>query len=1280
MANLSQFSQQDIYLLLNHEKIDASNGALLGGGGTLEPDSTNRLILIGIGGTGVSTINKVKGVISKRMKSTWQNYIAFLALDTDWEELRQAKNLTQLEKFMYTQENVTRRYESRGTYPDAAHQFMPDGYPDYNAAVPMGNLNARGANRERLVGMAKLHDKAAGAAMGVDEQIVHKLRQIAARMPLTAGHGYYEVYVVGSGSGGTCSGAFVDMPALIREAIPGVHVYSMLYLPDAMLGSLPSDTHARVKANGYATLKELNYYQGVEMRGMDYPARWGFNGSQQELVIQKKFFDIPYLVGSPAGGAAASANQGARQAIAEFLISLVAKMEYNASTGGVFMTDSFLANADTRASWDNRPNDFADPSKEQKNTYHNFPKAFAAMGFAKATAPEELVRAYQAKLICENAGIKPLTEEEWNHLPPHKKPFRHPEHTMNYTEAENYIKTILEPLDKLLDDIHLKSFDYRALGGNAEMTFEQALADTSTAMMDADVERQTNQDKLNELKNKIEAAYEQYEQNVRAFIKEEGPYAFENLYKGFYKPNGNQSAVGIGARLDNLVNGKYMNGTACPWTTVEAAENMRVDARNLLNAAPNGIIAGVMARIFATRQTEARNEWLKANTELGNAKIIAKRRNYCLKEEGYFNTYFVMRAAKLTDDLKAFGNLLTALSDTYAGHGKNMMKYEYFRDANKDETHVNAAAISNTSYEWLKKKAEVALTNLQAKAFRDSLVDHFFCKDDRNNLNRTLWLDVPDNLISRENNQLKLLTEDGAIPARELFDKLVAESVPNTVSVKIQDLFEMLKSQGENYDDIAARMVDELYSKSLPRFNADSQKKIGTQTHRYIVYPENMSGEEGEKIKTALRNAARAKDSGIECYSSHDADGIMFYQQEVGLEAHMLKDIKDWELHYELELAKQTNRLHGKSPDTQRTIRDGKVYFKETVSWGDYPALSACEDPEKPDAITHQVSKEGQRRIKIRQIVEEAKELGVLYSQPDPFGNWSVYRVWCDYHVKEWKFNLMQLPQEEGLFPLGKPLAESVAIQNGRSLDMGKENSMVRVVRLDHAGLLSQAHSDENVAWEYATRTLFENVQMYGEVLDTLKLFRDWAKQIREFNDKAKKRLRPAMMAYLMKTKMMFRLPDGQWKLKHPNGHELMVTNLSEEMLEFSFDGAKQMIDNKLLGYYLFKIVDSMLPGDQLNKACLEGVQNMKNLVAAQDMESLKNAKQLVQDILVEREYQITQGVRPVIGPLDEKRDPIQKYVNFLAEIGIDQGEAKAVELFYSRVGTVEKLMPNHFK
>jgi hypothetical protein len=417
MANLSSFSQQDIYKLLNHEKIDASNGALLGGGGVLEPDDTNRLILIGIGGTGVSTINKVKGVINKRMRSTWQNYIAFLALDTDWEELRQAKNLTQLEKFMYTQEEVTKRYENRGTYPPAAHQFMPDGYPDYNSAVPMGNLNARGANQERLVGMAKLHDKAAGAAMGVDEQIVHRLRQAAAKMPLTAGHGHYEVYVVGSGCGGTCSGAFVDMPALIREAIPDARVYSMLYLPDTLSGSVPPAIHNRLKANGYATLKELNYYQGVEMRGMDYPARWGYNGSQQELVVQKKFFDIPYLVGSPAGGAAASANQGARQAIAEFLISLMAKMEYNASTGAVFMTDSFLANADTRSSWDNRPNDFADPSKEQKNTYHNFPKSFAAMGFAKATAPEELVRAYQAKLICENAGIKPLVEEEWNQQP-----------------------------------------------------------------------------------------------------------------------------------------------------------------------------------------------------------------------------------------------------------------------------------------------------------------------------------------------------------------------------------------------------------------------------------------------------------------------------------------------------------------------------------------------------------------------------------------------------------------------------------------------------------------------------------------------------------------------------------------------------------------------------------------------------------------------------------------------------------------------------------------------
>lgn len=65
----------------------------------------------------------------------------------------------------------------------------------------------------RLVGKIKMHDKL--DSLGVDEMVVSKIASVVSSLTIPAGgSGFYDVYVICSGSGGTGSGGFLEMPPL----------------------------------------------------------------------------------------------------------------------------------------------------------------------------------------------------------------------------------------------------------------------------------------------------------------------------------------------------------------------------------------------------------------------------------------------------------------------------------------------------------------------------------------------------------------------------------------------------------------------------------------------------------------------------------------------------------------------------------------------------------------------------------------------------------------------------------------------------------------------------------------------------------------------------------------------------------------------------------------------------------------------------------------------------------------------------------------------------------
>lgn len=1273
MPMLTDNSRDDFRTLLAHDVLDASKGALLAHEAKLQPDDVNRTILIGIGGTGVRTIDYVKGAISKRLDASWKGYVAFLGIDTDWKELDGASYLDKSEQVMITKPGVADRMSNPQTYPSAIRRFAVDGERMRQLSIV---LPTPGAGQTRLAGKVKVHDRVPGS-MGVDEEIVHKLSVMKAEklLPLTVAHGKYQIYVIGSGSGGTGSGTFMEMPALIRKAFTDpskVSVNGMLYLPDTLAMLDPANMTA-LYANGYGTLKELNYYMGMYMRP-EYAETWSFNDAASPELTYKTpsmgnegFMNIPYLIGTTSGPSADAAKI-AQETISEFLISLLAKI-VTVDEGAAFLTESFLSNATNPKKVGDKLYMDGASQVEAVGEAHEFPKRFSSIGFAEASVPQKLVRAYTVGKVCEMAGLAPVSAEKRISLAAGDAtillPFRGKTDLLNATEGTAKATALLRPLANIMAVIHSGNFSFGRDLNEQEITWTKIKNNQYSNPVIAQktenvIKLRTNDDMMDELKKKISEAFKQFRINVQDYVRQEGPYAFVNLYEGKFVPVGDDFGRGIGQMLQNLVNGKQMDGKNISFFSVEDAKSALDNARNaIVSQAPGlfGIEGGV--------HKDQCSKWVAAYDKWGTARINQVRRDTALGAHGALSQSFLQPAAKLAEELDAFGCILEVMADVYKGHGKKMESYEEFTTARDNKTEVNLAAMSDASYKWLKRKADDALMAVNAHQLRDHLVDHFFDKGTDGIPNSRLWLEYPnDRTTVAAGGKIKLVRKELPVPARVVFDEIMAKEFPATVQVSIEEMFTQLE-ESSSVEATANAIITKLFAQSKPQFNGDipADCRFG-----FIMYPSAL-GEtsKGKEIAKALKDAANLVCPGVQVYATDDAQSIMFYQQATTLEVYRLNDLKLWEQHYEngnKGIQQPTSLLHGLSPDlTGTTIPGEGTTYTENLSWANYPPITVPEvDPRMPDPETGIVSREGKIRLDLDKLIARARELGVLYSEQTPEG-WVIKRVHCN-KATNWRFETTECSQDPttGLLPLGKELAESVASQNGKTLE-----SMSRKVSLNMGGIMSKAHITEDYAWQFAARTLRAHVPMYIEVRETVKKFEAWAKDIEAFNGTVMATLLPAKLVWLVKGRVLRRNEDGTWVYIKPDGKPQNVAVLTEVMKKFLPPMDKMLVENGLLTYYLFGKMEKILSDQKAwNEAFKRAQDEIQNLAGQGAVEELTLGEETAAVLLAEAAALAEKGA---VLDGSEHNPTIAFTKSMPAALA---AKLKDIELFYYRLGMWE--------
>lgn len=1237
MKHVYDYQLADLDKLLAADKIRTSDDSLLGTA-KIQPDKRNRTILIGLGGTGCKTIHYVKKTIAAKLAPGWEKYVSFLAIDTAGVELDGMTFLEPDEKLKLTLPNV----ELRAATPAAYHGNTWAVFADPEKVKHIPAFASEGAGRNRLMGKMKFHDK--NLARGVDEEIISRLvtqkGQILA--PIPAGtSGQYEVYVVGSVSGGTCSGGFLEMPALIRQAlnVENVHVYAMLYLPDT-LAALDPANKAELEANGYAALKELNYFQGLHMRD-GYSESWTCNDPANSVIkidSSKTFFELPYLVGT-RGGASADSSDRAMATIAEFFISLLGQMTVPDGKTP-FLTDSFLSNAKNH--WgDKHVNAGTNHEQEAPYSAHEFPKNFGAIGFASASAPQEILQAYTIGEACRAAGLQPVSAVERAALITDGITFLPFLGKQDYLTASTGTATavqLLKPLTDFLNRYQTQDFDMVASLGSKPVEWDDIHnGEYDDGVLDEQirlhVKSKTQPTDLDKLDEQIRKAFATFRLNVREYIEKEGPFAFGNLYEGhFIKENGN-FGVGIKAMLERLVAGQDpVTGKRNGWQSSEEAKEAAKQIRS--DISQNGGLLKKLGSAFTGKRKEQAQSWKEAMDTWGNRLFNEKQRERVLGKHNALDKYFQQPAAILAMQLEYFGTLLVELSEIYQRFGAKLNHYQDFEKVTDSPASVNIAAVNENAHTWLKGQADIVTQTIEGKKIRDALIKSFFEEPES-------WMAFGDHVTKDTVVGVALTNPDVPIDARNTFETCMMKNIAINVDISIENLFESIKTN-VSYDVFAQQILTKLSHTSSLLFHGNVD---GNLYHRYIMYPSALNTA-NPAIMTAIQNAAKTIYPGIGFYCSDYTDSIMMYQQAVPFEIYRLNDLEQWERNYDVKQLMH-NGLHGRSPDLTKVMDAQRtICYVENTSWYDYPSIVYRQDHSAVDNLGMYLYHEGEVRAKIDELLEEAKKLGVLYIQQDPAGQWYVNRVFC-FNPTSWHFDETLVPADPktGKMPSGLDLVKAVLAQNSKTL-----GQVSKTVELLDGGLMNQHHSTEEWAWYYAKRVLYAHRPMLAEIRETVKLFREWSINIEKYNEELEKRLNAAKMIRIMQANVMNVDAAGFWNL---NG--TVVANLSTaglKMLSMKSPKEANLVKSGFVLYHLFKKLEGVNLDPMLKKA-QSAIEKWDGTGAIADSMDLT-------DQMMQRE---TEKLEMLGGEL--KEEPTQKFRDQLKEQKIDPQEAENLLAFY---------------
>ncbi len=287
-------------------------------------------MVVGVGGMGTNTVRAVK----RRFRNVWNGnhppntpkavgdnlpgMIQLLALDTEPLVNRLDQEPLFADEFCYMGKfDATRLVSNLDQHPEIARWWN---YP----SIPLGYIH-NGAKQLRPIGRLCFFRNYVNFKQGLETKLANldKIRDMetAQNRGFPVVGNYQLIYVVSSLCGGTGSGMFMDVAHRIRAQVRNnARVVGIFFLPDVLETEISSDLQRRrIRANAYAALKELNYFQETQQFRSLYPSE------QRELPDAPYApFDFIFLVGRTNRNGNSLARKSDAEQMAAHLIQMTA--------------------------------------------------------------------------------------------------------------------------------------------------------------------------------------------------------------------------------------------------------------------------------------------------------------------------------------------------------------------------------------------------------------------------------------------------------------------------------------------------------------------------------------------------------------------------------------------------------------------------------------------------------------------------------------------------------------------------------------------------------------------------------------------------------------------------------------------------------------------------------------------------------------------------------------------------------------------------------------------
>lgn len=243
----------------------------------------NPILIIGLGGTGIDALLRLKYQINRRFrlpedphsrkKRDKPDNVEFLAFETN-EQDRNKKykgiGLDPINEFvLLSNAEIGGLLQNRSILEPYITEWLS---PELSITDGMN-----GAAGVRQAGRLLLFTKINQVVQSIDKKI--KTLSVGTNKKLM-------VFLLSGLSGGTGSGCFLDIAYIVRgiierdhgsAGIDRVNTLGYLFTPDINLSNKSLSEHTReyIKKNGYAALKELDYWMNVDSRGERFKQRYG---------------------------------------------------------------------------------------------------------------------------------------------------------------------------------------------------------------------------------------------------------------------------------------------------------------------------------------------------------------------------------------------------------------------------------------------------------------------------------------------------------------------------------------------------------------------------------------------------------------------------------------------------------------------------------------------------------------------------------------------------------------------------------------------------------------------------------------------------------------------------------------------------------------------------------------------------------------------------------------------------------------------------------------------